>query len=150
MVVGVVAALLAAGAALYVFAPRPEQQRAEAAPEGRVLASGEFRDGDAFHSVRGTVRVVEVEGRHVLRFEGYDATSGPDVYVYLTRAPRASSVEEVEGGGVLVRAPTPTGQATLRGDFNLDVPEGVAIGDYAGVAIWCERFDVLFGYAQIA
>lgn len=142
--------LVAGGAAWYFFAPKPTEHRQEAAPQGLLLKSGTFRDGDALHSAEGTVHVLEAGGRHVLRFEGYAATSGPDVYWYLTPRPHASTTEEVEGAGLKVRAPTIMGQATLRGDFNVELPEGTDVSAYGGIAIWCDTYNVLFGYAELA
>jgi len=148
---GSLAILLVGGAvAWYAFAPKPVDARSEAAPEGAVLREGTFRNGDALHETRGTVSLVDVGGRHVLRFEDYEATAGPAVYFYLTRAGAAPDAQGIEGEGLLVRTPTTTGQATLRGDFNLEIPEGVDVARYDGVAVWCERFDVLFGSATFA
>lgn len=146
----VAAVALVAGVAWYFIAPKPAELRSEAAPTGQVVAEGVFRDGDPLHHASGSVRLVEVDGRTVLRFEDYDATNGPDVYVYLTPMAHATSASQVEGDGLKVRTPTPMGQATLRGDFNLEVPAGVDVRAFGGVAIWCVTYNVLFGYAELS
>jgi len=145
----VIGGLLLAVGAWYLFAPKAVDVREEAAPSGATLRSGTFRDGEPLHHASGTVRLVEAGGRHILRFEDHDATAGPDVYIYLTPKAHATTSAEVERDGVKVRTPTAMGQATLRGDFNLDVPGGVDVAKYAGVAIWCETYHVLFGYAEL-
>lgn len=152
-----VAAIVVAGAVLvvgvaawYLFAPKPEEVRAEVAPVGTAIKAGEFRDGDTFHKASGKVEILAVGGGHVLRFEGYDATSGPDVYLYLTPEPHASTTRGIEGEGVKIRTPTVMGHATLRGDFNVEIPAGVDVAKYSGVAIWCDTYNVLFGYAELA
>lgn len=151
VVLGIAAALLLlGGVGWYFFAPKPTRTLAEPAPVGTLIKSGIFQDGEPLHEAEGSVRLLSVDGGHVLRFEDFEATSGPDVYLYLTPAARASTVAEVEGAGVKVRTPTSMGQATLRGDFNLEVPEGLDVSRYMGVAIWCDTYNVLFGYAELA
>lgn len=144
------AAILVAAGAWYWLAPKPEVDRAEAEPAGAALKTGAFQDGDALHHASGTVRIVESDTGRVLRFDDYDATSGPAVYIYLTPTAHATTANEVEAQGVRILAPSGTGEATLRGDFNIALPADVDVSAYGGVAIWCERFDVLFGYAELA
>lgn len=137
------------GLGWYFFAPKPTQERADAAPQGELLKMGQFENGETFHEASGTVSLLRVDGKLVLRFEDYAATSGPDVYVYLTPEPRPTTTAHIEGDGVKVRTPTAMGQATWRGDFNLDVPEGVDAARYGGIAIWCDTYNVLFGFAEL-
>jgi hypothetical protein len=142
--------LVLGGLGWYFFAPKPTQQLAQAAPGGNAVKTGRFQSGDPLHEASGSVSVLLLKERYVLRFENFSATSGPGVYVYLTPQPRASTAAQVEGDGVKVRTPTAMGQATLRGDFNLDIPEGVDVARYSGVAIWCDTYNVLFGFAELS
>lgn len=41
------------------------------------------------------------------------------------------------------------GEATLRGDLNVRLPEGADPDAYTGLAVWCRRYDVLFGWAAV-
>lgn len=139
---------VAAWVGLTYFAPIGSKHVEENAPEGaRTLRLGMFKNADALHQVSGTVRLVQNASGLALRFEDYSATDGPDVYVYLTPAASPSGVADALR--VLVPLGAKGGQATVRGSFNvpLDLADASA---YHGVAIWCDRFDVLFGSAPLA
>ena len=51
----------------------------------RVVRSGELRFVDAIHNGKGPVRIIDVGGRHFVRFEDVMLTNAPDVHVYLSR-----------------------------------------------------------------
>ncbi len=46
---------------------------------------GNFVDGDESHHSSGMVKILTVKGKSYLRFENFESTNGPDVFVYLTR-----------------------------------------------------------------
>ena len=150
-VVLVAAAVLAVAAVGWWVADRfflPEDGTAvdQAMPEGAgpALLRGTFRDGDAVHHVAGTVTVHEGPDGAFLRFEGYEATDGPDVYLYLVKG----STEEVGADDLRVLVPGgEDGHATLRGAFNVPLPAGTDAGAYDGIVVWCDRFGVEFGNA---
>jgi hypothetical protein len=117
------------------------------------LRSGTFRGADEFHFARGTVALHQAaNGTYLLRFEGYDAREGPDVYLYLTREAGDGNAAEVEGEGLRLRVPggEEDGRATVRGSFNVFLPEGTDALAYHGVTIWCDQFDHFFGHAPLA
>jgi hypothetical protein len=169
---GGVAVLLVAGAlAAYMawFAPEPSTRADEPLPDlGRAvggldgaatggvpspLLSGAFTGADGFHFARGTVALHQAaNGTYLLRFEGYDAREGPDVYLYLTRQAGDDTAARVEGDGLRLRIPggEADGRATVRGAFNVWLPEGTPALEYAGVTIWCDQFDHFFGHAPLA
>ena len=141
----VVAALALAGAGWYFFAPKPVDARDEAAPTGsEMITMGIFSGADSVHHVGGTVELLRDERGYILHFADYDATAGPDVYFYLTKG------GTFDADAVRVPTDAATGQATLRGSFNVRVPEGVEATAYSGLAVWCDRFGVLFGSASFA
>ena len=137
--------------------PLPElrdgsQPSPDAGREPVPLRSGTFHGADDFHFARGTVDLHQAEnGSFILRFEGYDAREGPDVYLYLTRNAGDDSASEVEGQGVRLRVPggEGDGRATVRGSFNVFVPVGLDPLAYGGVAIWCDDFNHFFGHAAL-
>lgn len=134
------------------FAPKGETRVDEALPDDAsfvAVKEGAFRSGAPGHDVSGRVTLLRAaDGSHLLRFEEYEATSGPDVYYYLTPTPRADSTASVEGAGLRVTVPGgDDGEATLRGDFNVPLPDGFDPSAYRGLSVWCERFNVLFGDA---
>ena len=114
-----------------------------------IHATGTFEDGEPGHRVRGTIQVVEVNGTHHLRFIDYEQTQGPDVFVYLTEATRWDR-DTVESG-LLVRIDggADGGESTKTGTFHQALPSDFDPTRYRGVAIWCDRFDVLFGSAVL-
>lgn len=118
-----------------------------------ALRSGSFTGADDFHYASGTVDLYRAaDGTYVLRFEDYDARSGPDVYLYLTKNAGDASTAAVEGDGLRILVPGGAngGQATLRGNFNVDLPAGTDALAYGGITIWCDDFNQFFGSAPLA
>src|SRR5688500_11642158 len=60
-----------------------------------VLADGMW-GGKAGHSASGRVELLEVGEQHYLRFEDFEMTSGPMVYLYLTQAADADTEDEID------------------------------------------------------
>ncbi|MCB5167312.1 DM13 domain-containing protein [Streptomyces bambusae] len=119
---------------------------APAAPQ--TLAEGAFISHE--HDTRGTAQVIRLsDGSHVLRLEGLDTSNGPDLRVWLTDAPVKQGVAgwRVFDDGKYVSLGRLKGN---KGDQNYAIPAGVHLADYTSVAIWCDRFDVSFGAAELA
>lgn len=153
LVLGAVAVLVVAGALAYpILAPKASTTLDQAAPASAMsLAVGTFMDGAPGHPAKGTVRLLQSSDGPVLRFEGYEATAGPDVYFFLTEKAQPRTTEDVESGfRVLVPGGAADGQATLRGNFNVPLPAGFDAARYQGLAAWCDDFNVLFGWATLA
>ena len=56
-----------------------------------VLAEGSFMGEDNFHRASGTAKLVKLaDGNYVIRFEAFQVTNGPDLFVYLARDRGAS------------------------------------------------------------
>ncbi len=112
-----------------------------------VLASGAFTGADSVHRVSGQVTLYASSDGPFLRFEDYDATSGPDVYFYLSTDPAGDY-----DAGQVMRVPVDRGaedgQATLRGTFNVRLPAGAGT-NWSSIIVWCDDFDVKFGHASI-
>ncbi|MFF9066290.1 DM13 domain-containing protein [Streptomyces sp. NPDC014891] len=120
-----------------------------APPAGPVtLTEGSFISHE--HATRGTARVVRLaDGSHLLRLEGLDTSNGPDLRVWLTDAP----VKEGTAGWRVFDDGKHISLGKLKGnkgDQNYAIPAGLSLGDYSSVAIWCDRFDVSFGAAELA
>lgn len=152
VVLGFVVLAVVALAAYPVFAPKSSTVLHEPAMAGAMThATGQWRDGEIGHYARGTVMLVETDQGWSLRFEGYDATAGPDVYFFLTPGAMPRTTGEVESGlRVLVPGGSDGGEATLRGDFNVPLPADFDPARYQGIAAWCDQFNVLFGWAALA
>lgn len=157
VVLAVLGVLALAGAAFAVktwFLPEASTVADESLPDqfrgATVLLAGPLLQTDPVHEVGGTVRVLQQDGNLLVRFENYSQTDGPDVYLYLTASGDQPDGDEVEGGLRLLVPGTEGGRSNLRGDFNVPIPNGTSLADYRSLAVWCDRFNVLFGYAALS
>lgn len=119
----------------------PEEDATDAP---RALFAGGF-ESRGNYTVTGEATVYELEdGRLTLRLEPFESTNGPDLFVYLTAADHADPDEALGEDFVDL------GQ--LRGNIgnqNYEIPAGVDLDTYDTVAIWCRRFTVGFGTADL-
>jgi hypothetical protein len=73
------------------------------------------------------------------------------VYFYLSPVAQPARTQDVESGlRLVVPGGDEDGEATVRGNFNVPLPAGFDPAAYQSLAAWCDRFDVLFGYATLA
>ncbi|MEW2265494.1 DM13 domain-containing protein [Streptomyces sp. NPDC047853] len=125
-------------------APVPSPDRG-AGP--RTLAGGDLVSHE--HTTSGTAELVRLaDGSHVIRLADLDTSSGPDLRVWLTDAPvKEGKVgwhvfddgEYVDLGGLKGN----------KGNQNYLVPSSVDPTRYTSVSVWCDRFDVSFGAAEL-
>lgn len=149
--VGAAAGLGVAGVVGWeLFVPERATTVAEAAePTGTALKRGTFVGKDD-HLVSGTVTLFEDDEGFSLRFEDYEQTQGPDVFVYLTPAADPDTTSDVDAGvKVLVDGGADGGESTKEGTFTQRLRADLDPTDYAGVSIWCDRFAVPFGAATL-
>lgn len=102
-----------------------------------LVYQGVFSGADSFHQVKGKALVLSSEGKRYLRIENFESTNGPDLKVYLSKDLDAKDYVNL---------------GNLKGNIgnqNYEVPESVNLEDYNYVLIWCERFGVLFGHADL-
>jgi hypothetical protein len=78
-------------------------------------------------------------------FTEFETSNGPDVRVYLVRAPDARENEIVQRAG-FVDLGSMKGN---RGSQNYDLPAEADLNKYQSVSIWCRRFGVNFGAASL-
>ncbi|KOU73281.1 electron transporter [Streptomyces sp. MMG1533] len=114
----------------------------------RALASGELISHE--HATSGTVKLVRLaDGSHVVRLEDLDTSNGPDLRVWLTDAP----VKEGKAGWHVFDDGEYVSLGRLKGNKgsqNYPLPDGIDPARYTSVSIWCDRFDVSFGAAELA
>ncbi len=134
------------------FAPQPTTQvtheLSDHAKDGTIIRRGQFVDGDATHSASGSVSLIQHAGGYSLRFENYDATSGPDVFFFLSKS-EAGDFEGAPKHKLLVNGGVGEGQATLRGDFEVSLSGVENPEQYRSVIAWCVRFSHRFGWAGL-
>ncbi|WP_338895565.1 DM13 domain-containing protein [Streptomyces sp. TG1A-60] len=118
------------------------------APGPRTLASGELISHE--HATSGTVKLVQLaDGSHIVRLENLDTSNGPDLRVWLTDAPvkQGQAGWHVFDDGKYVSLGKLKGN---KGSQNYALPADVNPSEYSSLSIWCDRFDVSFGAAELA
>lgn len=115
--------------------------------EPTTLATGEFISHE--HGTAGTVRILELpDGSRVLRIENLDTDNGPDLKVWLADAPVIDGPSGwfVFDDGEYVDLGSLKGN---KGSQNYAIPADVDLTDLTSVTIWCDRFSVSFGAAEL-
>ena len=120
-----------------------ETQPEPAEPQIIVEASGSFIDRS--HPTEGSAVVLgDGSGQRFLRFEDFRTDNGPDLNVYLSSAPTDAPAGAFDDDFVDL--------GDLKGNVgsqNYEIPAGLDLGHYSTVAIWCVRFGVIFGAAEL-
>lgn len=120
----------------------------EEAAKPRVIARGSLITHE--HATTGEALIIErPDGSRVLRLEGLDTSNGPDLKVWLTDAPVIEGTDGwfVFDDGEYVDLGPLKGNV---GNQNYAIPDGVSLDDLTSVSIWCARFKVSFGAAELA
>lgn len=101
---------------------------------------------DRSHPTSGDVTVLSgADGRRVLRFENFKTDNGPDLDVYLSAAAPDAPASEFDDDFINL--------GDLKGNIgnqNYEIPLEVDLEHYSTVVIWCVRFGVAFGVADLA
>jgi hypothetical protein len=109
----------------------------------RVDVQGQFISRE--HDTSGHASILTDGSQRFLRLTDFSTSNGPDVHVYLTAGVTANGPQSafdddfVELGGLKGNV----------GDQNYEVPAD-ADARYRTVVIWCDRFNVVFGAADLA
>ena len=130
-------------------APQPDAAEPEAAlpesaePQIVVEAAGSFISRS--HPTEGSASVLgDGSGQRFLRLEDFRTDNGPDLNVYLSAAPPDAPAGAFDDDFVDL--------GDLKGNVgaqNYEIPAGLDLDRYSTVAIWCVRFDVVFGAAGL-
>lgn len=113
----------------------------------RELARGELISHE--HASSGIVKILELsDGNRILRFEGLDTSDGPDLRVWLSDAPviQGTAGWHVFDDGAYLDLGA---LKANKGDQNYPIPADADIAGYGSVSIWCARFAVSFGAAEL-
>ena len=164
-----IAAVLLGGAALAIFQPwllvvdvTVEEELPDAAPPPTPdpsvtvaplpavpveVARGEFISHE--HATTGTATIVEnPDGSRVLALAGLDTSNGPDLHVWLS----AADVVEGPDGWFTAGSAASIDLGPLKGNLGdqvYDIPTDADLSGIRSVTIWCVRFSVSFGAAQL-
>ncbi|WP_067649701.1 DM13 domain-containing protein [Nocardia harenae] len=113
----------------------------------RLLARGDLIAHE--HGTTGSAAVIALpDGSRVLRLENLDTSDGPDLHVWLTDAP----VLLGRDGWFVFDDGAHTDLGALkgnRGNQNYPIPPQTDLAAVTSVTIWCDRFDVSFGAAEL-
>lgn len=99
-----------------------------------VLSSGTFSNGA--HATSGAAKLVkDKDGKKFLLLENFKSDPGPDVRLYLATSLKDDDYTEIT-------------KTVTNGNVRLAVPS-TAKDSQKFVLVWCEKFSVLFGSAEL-
>lgn len=127
-------------------ATEPEAQSETAPPEPVITTvfAGNFIDRS--HPTSGVADVLtDGSPQRFLRFENFETDNGPDLNVYLTTASADAPGDDI--GANFVDLGDLKGNI---GDQNYEIPADVDLNQFSTVVIWCVRFGVAFGAADLS
>jgi hypothetical protein len=125
-------------------APLKMPMQTAASNQPKSLKEGRFHS--VAHETKGTAAIYELpDGKHVLRFTEFETSNGPDVNIYLVAANDAADNDTVKNVGFVSLGPI----KGTKGDQNYELPAGLDLNKYGAVTVWCKRFSVNFGTAQL-
>ena len=117
-----------------------------AASQVTAIASGSFKDADAFHRGSGTATIYQTpDGSEVLRLEDLDVTNGPALHVVLSTHPDPTRSEHVKQDGYVDLGDLKGN----RGNQNYPIPAGTDTSIHKSVVIYCYPFAVVFSVATL-
>lgn len=106
--------------------------------EFKPQGMGTFVDLGTGHALAGNASFLSNEANEqILRFENFSVVSGPDVNVYLSKT---SEFKDVIDLGDL---------KGTHGNINYELAGNIDSKEYKFVLIWCVKYAVLFGYAEV-
>jgi hypothetical protein len=113
-------------------------------PDPDVLAEGGFVSHGRYTTTGDALVLDTGDGRRVLRLRDFSTSNGPDLRVYLSAAPpgeqgRALADDFVDLGPLKGNV----------GNQNYPLPADVDMDTHSTVVIWCVRFTVSFGAAEL-
>jgi hypothetical protein len=110
-----------------------------------TVVQGQFMDADGFHKGSGTASIYQLpDGNHILRFDDFEVTNGPDLHVLLAAHPNPATSDELHENYIDL--------GSLKGNIgsqNYEIPVGTDITQFKSVVIYCMPFHVFFSNATL-
>ncbi len=125
----------------------PAAPDAPSPPTATLVAHGALMTHE--HTTSGTAELVRLpNGRHQLILRGLSTSDGPDLRVWLTDQPVLTGRDgwHVFDDGMYLELGRLKGN---RGTQVYDVPADSDVTTFRSVTIWCKRFAVSFGAAEL-
>ena len=111
-----------------------------------VVAQGQFRDADEFHKGSGTVTLYRLaDGTHLLRFEDFRVTNGPQLHVLLANHAEPVNRNDLESGYIDLG-----GLKGNVGNQNYEIGANITIDTVKSIVIYCKPFHVVFSTATLS
>lgn len=109
-----------------------------------LVSQGQFQDVDSLHRGSGTAKIYQLpDGRHVLRFEDFSVTNGPDLHVLLANSPSPTGPSDLGQYADLGKL-----KGNL-GNQNYEIPENIDLAQFQSIVIYCLPFHVVFSVAAM-
>lgn len=100
-----------------------------------LLLQGKFEN--AVHATSGVVKVYENKNKkRTLVLENFQTDAGPDLRIYLAEDRSVTNFIQIT-------------DKVQNGNISLEIPSGVDLTKQNHVLIWCRKYAVLFGFAQV-
>lgn len=101
----------------------------------KILYEGKFMN--EVHPTSGTITITEnTDGKRMINMMNLVSDSGPDLRLYIAENKDALNFIEI------VSKPK-------NGTYSLDIPNNIDFSKHKFALIWCKRFSVLFGSAEL-
>ncbi|GAA4824457.1 DM13 domain-containing protein [Nocardioides caeni] len=115
------------------------------------LASAEFIDAE--HGTTGTATIyLRSDGSRFLRLTDFETSNGPDLHVWITDRRSGGDCEGCFDSWGIYDDGEHVGLGELKGNVgaqSYEIPEDADLADMRSVVVWCDRFNVAFGTADI-
>jgi len=122
----------------------PKQATTVAAKSQSLIASGSFVTTEQDHPTNGMAKIVEKNGKRYLEFnKGFTTARGPKVRVVLHRKGNVPVKLNKQNYVTLANL------KSFDGAQRYEIPANFDLDDFKSVAIWCEEFNVTFGFARL-
>lgn len=114
-----------------------------------LIAQGAFISHE--HSTTGTASIVKdsATGKSQLVLSDLNTSNGPDVHVWLSKAP----VIEGQAGWFVAGEHEHVDLGQIKGNVGnqvYDLPSNINVDDWTSVVLWCDDFNVSFGAAALS
>ncbi len=134
-------------------AKMPDKEMEEDMPEMAddakpvVVAEGQFQDADEFHQGAGTVTLYRLaDGTHLLRFEDFRVTNGPQLHVLLANHAEPVNRNDLEADGYVDLG----GLKGNVGSQNYEIRANITVDTVKSIVIYCKPFHVVFSTATLS
>ncbi|MDP2647705.1 MAG: DM13 domain-containing protein [Candidatus Yanofskybacteria bacterium] len=129
---------------LYTYFIRTEVQeelpQASSNAPAQTMLSGKFVEVDLIHKGSGDAKLIQVDGKYILRLENFNVTSGPDLYIYLAKTGQPTG--DIESLGDFIDLGLLKGTS---GNQNYEIAGNIT--GYKTAVVWCKQYGILFTYA---